>query len=98
MANKILAGKDGGETITYEEAKQYMAAATDEVLGYLIDLVDKATDDEEDRAQAKVNISAKLNHALSMAMLTGLLRDPDEYLEDLRKVDPMIRIEENPNG
>ena len=59
----------------------------------MCEIVDASTDDEDERADMKLNMSTKLENPVSAAQLTGLLVDPDYYLVNLRKYDPEIRVE-----
>ena len=89
---KALIGKD--ERITFEEASLLREKQVTELLFDICGMVDEATDDEEERANAKVNISRKLGGAIEAARLEGILTDVDGYLQSLRKYTPEVRIEE----
>lgn len=91
MPHKALKGK--GESLRYVEAQEMRDKAMTEFLYYLCSIVDEATDDEDERAELKTNMAAKLENLISAAQLTGLLVDPDYYLMDLKKYDPEIRVE-----
>lgn len=79
MGERILKGKD--ETITFEEADRLADAATTELLFYICGTIDEASDDEEERAQAKVTMATLVGKAMNASRLAGLLCDPDSYLK-----------------
>lgn len=89
---KALIGKK--ERITFEEAVCLRERQMTELLFDICSMVDEATDDEEERSNAKVNISRKLGGVIEAAKLEGILTDVDGYLESLRKYTPEVRIEE----
>ena len=91
MPHKVLRGK--GESLRYVEAKEMRDKAMTEFLYYMCEIVDASTDDQDERADMKLNMSTKLENLVSAAQLTGLLVDPDYYLVNLRKYDPEIRVE-----
>lgn len=78
---KALIGKT--ESITYEEAKDMRDRQMTEFAYYLCQMIDENTEDEEERANAKVNMSAKLGNLLSAEKLVGILTDPDMFLAEL---------------
>lgn len=96
MAHRKLAGR--GESLDYEEARKIRDETMTDFLFNMAAVVDEAVEDEDERAEAKVNLSAKLEKVISSSELVGALVDPDYYLQDLRKYDDTIRIEEDADG
>ena len=82
------------ESITAAEAEEMQAKHVDEFLRYLIGLVDEATDDEDERATAKINLSKKLSSVLGANTLLALLKGDDDYLAPMQKLDPSVKFVE----
>lgn len=82
---RVLKGKE--ETITYKEADELAGLATDNLLGHICSLVDEASEDEEERANAKVVMAHLVGKAMNAAYLAGVLCDPDHYLSTLLPED-----------
>lgn len=91
MPHKKLIGKT--ETITYEEADALRDKALTEFVYYMCTMIDDNTLDEEERANAKTNMSSKLGNLMSLCELKGLLMDPDYYIAGLPHSEG-TRIEE----
>ena len=89
---KALIGKN--ERITALEAKEMRKRQVDELVRDICCLVDEATEDEDERANAKVNITQKIGSLLEAALLEGMLMEHDEWLESLRKYTPEVRFGE----
>ena len=89
---KVLIGKE--ERITAEEAANMRDKQMTDLLYDICCVVDEATNDEDERANAKVNIGRKLGGVVEAARIEGMLMDVDGYLESLRKYTPEVRIEE----
>lgn len=81
MAERIFKGKD--ETITYEEADAMADKALTQLLFYMRQTAEAATDDEEELADLTVNLSTYVGTLRNACVLKGLLMDPARYLEDL---------------
>lgn len=80
MAKRILKGKN--ETIDADEAQEMAEKAMTELLFYITGMVNDLTEDEEERAAAKVNLSALVGKACNGYYLAGILADPDEYIRN----------------
>lgn len=80
MTERILKGKE--ETITYEEAIGMAEKSMTELLFYLTGMVDDLTDDKEERATAKVNLSTMVGKMCNGYYLAGVLVDPAKYISD----------------
>ena len=94
---RVLIGRT--ESITLAEAEEMQAKNIDELLGYLIELVDEATEDEEERANAKINLSSKVSSLIGINTLVALLKGDDDYLAPLLKIDPDVKfVEEAQDG
>ena len=92
MSERILKGKE--ETITYEEADRMADAAMTELLFYVCGTVDEATEDEDERAQAKVTMSKLVGKAVNASRLAGVLCDPASYLKDVFPEGAIASVEE----
>ena len=94
MANhKKLKGRD--EEITYEEACSYKDKAMTEFVYYLCALIDENTEDEEERANAKVKMSEKLGNLLYLSELSGALCDPNVFVSNIPYSEGVEIVEEN---
>ena len=76
--SRTLVGRN--ETITLAEAEEMEKEQLNSMYGYLIGMVDELTDDEEERATAKANLSSALAKLLSAEMLRVSLMDDEEVL------------------
>lgn len=81
MARKKLVGTE--ETMTLEEAMSFRDKAMTEFLFHMHSLVQEAVEDEEERANADVNLATKLGNVMSLSELVGILMDPDDYVQGL---------------
>lgn len=72
---------EGGEKITAKESKEIREEQETTLFGYLIGLVDEATDDEEERANAKVNLAGMIGKYASAVELNVILEGEDIYLD-----------------
>ena len=88
MPHKKLIGKT--ETITYEEADRMQGKALTEFVYYMSTMIDENTEDEEERANAKVNLSTKLGNLMNLCELKGVLMDPDHYIAGLPHSDGVV--------
>lgn len=78
MAERILKGKE--ETITAKEAYDMADLSMTELLFYITGMIDDLTEDEEERADAKVNMSQMVGKVRNGYFLAGLLADPEDYI------------------
>lgn len=81
MAHKMI--RATGETITYQEASDILEQRYSYTMSEIISLVEEATDDEEERANAKVNLATSLGYLMNAAEMKGVLRDEDDYIDEL---------------
>lgn len=72
-----------GEEITYEEACKLSEGKKSDILSYVIAIINEATEDEEERANLKVNFATHLAQFESSTMLRGILADGEEYISSL---------------
>lgn len=78
---RALVGKT--ESITEEEASLLYDKQKTEFLYYMVSIVDESTDDEEERASLKMNLTNKLGNLLGTHELLCLLRGESVYLASL---------------
>lgn len=78
MAERILKGKE--ETIDASEALKMAENSMTELLFYVTGMVDDLTEDEDERATAKVNLSTLVGKTRNGYFLAGLLADPEDYI------------------
>jgi hypothetical protein len=81
MAERIFKGKD--EVLTYEEADAMADEALTQLLFYMRQTAEAATDDEDELADLTVNLSTYVGTLRNACVLKGLLMDPARYLEEL---------------
>lgn len=81
MAERIFKGIN--ESITYEEADEMVDKALTQLLFYIRQTAEAATDDEEELADLTVNLSTYVGTLLNACVLKGLLMDPSRYLDEL---------------
>ena len=91
MAHRKLVGKT--ESISFEEAEELFEKHRTEFLYWMYDMIKTATDDEDEQAQAEVNMANKLGSCLSACEMMGVLEDPDVYLAKIPHNEG-VRIEE----
>ena len=90
MAERVLMGTT--ENITYKEAEQMAENAMTELLFYIVGMVDDLTEDEEERADAKVNLGKMVGKVANGYLLAGILKDPKEYIEETFPEGSDVRI------
>lgn len=90
MSERILSGKS--ETITADEAWKMAENAMTELLFYTVGMVDELTEDEEERADAKINLSHMVGKVRNGYFLAGLLADPEKYIEETFPKDAAVSI------
>lgn len=81
MANRKLVGEN--ESITFNEAREFRDKAVAEFLYYMNRILNDAVEDDEEKANANVNMAKKLGDVVSMSELVGILKDADAYAEGL---------------
>lgn len=90
MAERVLMGTT--ESITYREADEMAGNAMNELLFYLVGMVDDLTEDEEERADAKVNLGNMVGKVANGYLLAGLLKDPEEYIKETFPEGSNVRV------
>ncbi len=90
MAERVLMGTT--ESITYREANEMADNAMNELLFYLIGMVDDLTDNEEERVDAKVNLGKMVGKVANGYLLAGILKDPEEYIKETFPEGSNVRV------
>ena len=68
------------ETITAEEASQMREEQETQFLAYLIELIENAVDDEEERSNVKVHLASLYGKCAAAIELHTILSGEEQYL------------------
>ncbi len=88
MAQRIFKGIN--ETMAFEEVDALSDKMLTQILFDIAMLVDECTEDEENRATAKVDYARKLGNFRNACILKGLLMDPDDYIRELNLPEGVV--------
>lgn len=80
--------KSTQETFTYADAQELADKLLTEYIYYLYTIVQEATEDNEERSNIIVNMSGKLSKLLSSYIGVGVLKDEEEWFEEIKASFP----------